>query len=57
MKIIKNDLELSAIELCALGSHVLEERINRIASELMINAENQIKNEIRVKHQEPAKAD
>ena len=46
MKIIKNDLELSAIELCALGSHVLEERINRIASELMINAENQIKNEI-----------
>ena len=46
MKIIKNDLELSAIELCALGSHVLEERINRIATELMLNAETQIKNDI-----------
>ena len=46
LKIIKNDLDLSAIEICALGSHVLEERINRIASELMINVENQIKNEI-----------
>ena len=46
LRIIRNDLDLSAIEMCALGTHVLEERINRIATELMLNAETQIKNEI-----------
>ena len=43
---IKNDLELSAIELCAFSENVLIEKINRIGTELSLSIENQIKNEI-----------
>ena len=46
LKVIKHDLELSALEMCALGSKVLDEKINRIASELMLRTEREIKSEI-----------
>ena len=46
LKVIKHDLDLSALEMCALGSQVLTERINRISSELIASTETQIKNEI-----------
>ena len=43
---IKNDLKLSALELCTFGKNLLEEKINRIALELSMSIENQIKREI-----------
>ena len=43
---IKNDLELSSLELCALGQKVLQEKINRIGSELSLEIESQIKNQL-----------
>ena len=43
---IRNDLKLSAVELCTLGKTVLEEKINRIAMELSLSIESQIKSEI-----------
>ena len=46
LKVIKHDLDLSALEMCALGSQVLTERINRISTELISNTETQIKREI-----------
>ena len=46
LQTIKNDLEMSALELCTLGKNILEEKINRIASELSFSIESQIKSEI-----------
>ena len=43
---IKNELNLSSLELCALGQQVLAEKINRIALDLSLSMENQIRNEI-----------
>ena len=43
---IKNQLELSSLELCALGQNVLQEKINRISLELSLDIENQIKSEL-----------
>ena len=44
---IENELQLSSIELCALGQNVLQEKINRISLELSLNIENEIKSELR----------
>ena len=43
---IKNELELSSLELCALGQNVLQEKINRISLELSLDIENQIKSQL-----------
>ena len=43
---IQNDFKLSALELCTFGKKLLQEKINRIALELSLSIENQIKNEI-----------
>ena len=43
---VKNNLKMSALELCTLSRKFLEEKLNRMALELSISMENEIKNEI-----------